>query len=218
MTAPDPKRTTRQYSRLVGAAFLIFIVFVGIKVINSNKQGGTGLERGADAPKFAAPSATGSLEGLANIFQTSKDARASGRQDAACDVKERDAIRVCDYFDAPLVLVIWFKKCGNCVRQLNTIERVRRRFPKVHFLGVDAVSSVGDARKAVERNGWGFPMAVDEDGRVSAKYNVSAAPAIFFIYPRGRVMRTTIGELNEQILTDDVRALVKDSRAYTSKQ
>lgn len=213
--APDPRQTTRQYSRLVGAVFLIFVVFIGVKIVGGKQDGGTGLIKGDPAPKFAAPVAGGSLEGPANIFQTEAQAQASDRHQAACEVDEKDAIRVCDYWrDRPLVLVIWFKKCGNCERQLDTIEAVHRRFPKVNFLGVDAVDSVDNAGKVVARKGWTYPMAVDEDGAVSAKYNVSAAPAIFFIYPHGTVMRTTIGELTEQALTTDVRALVRDSKRY----
>lgn len=218
MNAPDPKRTTHQYSRFVGFAFLAFAVFIGIKIVNSGSGGGVGLERGDVAPKFAAPSATGTLTGPANIFQSEREAKASGRHDAACEVTEKDAIRICDYFDKPLVLVVWFKKCGNCERQLDRVETMRKRFPKVNFLAVDAVDSVDNARKVVRKNGWKFPMAVDEDGAISAKYNVSAAPAIFFIYPGGRVLRTTIGELSEQVLSRDIRELVRSSQSYPSMQ
>jgi hypothetical protein len=90
------------------------------------------------------------------------------------------------------------------------------RFPNVNFVGVDALDSVDNAGKIVERNGWTFPMAVDEEGSVAFKYNVVAAPSIFFIYPGGRVQRTTIGELDELVLARDIRELVQSSKQYAS--
>jgi len=216
VTAPDPKRTTRQYSRIVGVAFLIFIIFIGIRIINSKQEGGLGLAHGTPVPKFSAPSATGTLDGDANIFQ---DAEQAGKDNVpACQVDEPDAIRICDFFDKPLVMVVWFTKCGNCERQLDTVERVRKRFPKVRFLGVEVAGSRDEARKLVTERGWGFPMALDRDGAVSAMYNVEVGPTTFFIYPKGVVEHTAIGELNERVLATGVENLARGPRRPSGSQ
>jgi hypothetical protein len=209
--APDPRRTTRRYSRIVGLAFIAFIVFVGFQVIDNGGGGGTGLSQGSRAPEFAAPSAAGTLEGDANICE-SKDQRGCESVPLACDVTEKDAIRICDYFDRPLVMVVWFSRCNNCPRQLDTVERVRKRFPNVAFVGVDVRDDHDKVRKLVVEHGWGFPMALDRDGAVSQLYNVGVGPTTFFIYPKGSVMHTALGELNEQLLVRNVRRLVRASR------
>ena len=83
-------------------------------------------------PKFAAPSATGAIDKDANVDPSK-----------ACGVKGGGAIRICDYFDRPLVIVAWFTKgCDSCRRQLDTVEQVRRRFPKVAFVGLDIKDSL----------------------------------------------------------------------------
>ena len=207
--APKSSQTTRQYSRLVGVALLVFVVFIAVKIIDNGKAGGTGLSRGTHAPKFAAPSAIGSLDGDANIFQ---DTRQAGKDNVpACEVTVKESIRICDYFDRPLVLVAWFRRCGNCEQQLDIVDRVRRRFPKVAFVGLDIADSLENAHKTVTRHRWGFPIALDRDGAVSALYNVGVGPTSFFICPKGVVLHSALGELNEKLLTGDVRSLVRES-------
>ena len=178
-----------------------------------------GLERGDVAPRFAAPIAGGTLTGQANIYQDRDAVPGGDGHKAACDVTLKDALVICDYWKKkPLVLVISLKleRCDVCQDQLDTVERVRKQYPGVNFVGVDSFESVKDAGGIVDRKGWTLPMAVDEDGAVAAEYRTPTSPAIFFIYPGGRVLRTTIGELGEQVLSRDIRELVRSSQSYPS--
>jgi hypothetical protein len=199
----DAKRASRPYSVVVGLLFLGIAIFAGFNALSNKTPGGsTGLPEGSKLPPFAAPSATGKLNGDANVSK--KD---------ACDVKEPDAIRICDYFDRPLVLTAWFSRCGgHCVPQLDRIERIRSRFPQVAFVGLDIRDSLDKSRNAVLEHGWGFPMAVDRDGAVGALYSVGIGPTTFFAYPGGVLMGKALGELDERDLTARVRDLVRASR------
>jgi hypothetical protein len=200
--AEEARRATRPYSIVVGVLFLAFLVYVAINTITNDTPGPTGLQAGSDLPKFAAPSATGSLEGDANVDD-----------DQACRIRLRDAIRICDYFDRPLVIVAWFSKCGgHCVPVLDAVERIRRRFPQVAFVGVDIRDSLKEARASVAEHGWGFPMAVDRDGAVGLLYSVGVGPTTFFAYRGGVLAGKSLGELTEEELTERVRRLVRTSR------
>ena len=175
---------------------------MGITTLSSDSTGPVGLEEGKRLPKFAAPSATGPLDGDSQVDQKK-----------ACEIRVRDAIRICDYFDRPLVLVAWFSKCGgHCEPLLDSVERIRRRFPGVHFVGVDIRNSKDEARKAVEEHGWGFPMAVDRDGAVGVLYSVGVGPTTFFAYRGGVLASKALGELTEEELIDRVRRLERTSR------
>jgi hypothetical protein len=200
---PDQvRRAARPYSIAVGVLFLGFIVFAGINSLTNDNPGPGGLEEGNVLPKFAAPSATGSLEGDSNVDQKK-----------ACKVREKDAIRICDYFDRPLVLVAWFSRCGgHCEPVLDVIERIRGRFPDVAFVGLDIRDSEEKARDAVQDHGWGFPMAVDRDGAVGLLYSVGVGPTTFFAYPRGVLASKALGELTEAELVERVRRLVRSSK------
>ena len=200
--AEQARGAARPYSIAVGVLFLGFILFAGYNSLTNDSPGPSGLQEGRRLPAFAAPSATGSLEGDSNV-----DAK------KACRVQVRDAIRICDYFDRPLVLVAWFSKCGgHCEPVLDAVERIRKRFPKVAFVGVDIRNSLEEARNSVQENGWGFPMAVDRDGAVGLLYSVGVGPTTFFAYRGGVLAAKTLGELSEEELVERVGRLERASR------
>jgi peroxiredoxin len=203
--AEEARRAARPYAAVVGVLFLALIVYVSVNTI-SNKP--IGLKPGERAPRFAAPSATGTIDKDANIDPKK-----------ACGVKGPGVVRICDYFDRPLVLTVWFSRCGgHCEPQLDRVQRIRRRFPGVAFVGLDVRDSLDKARRTVTRHGWTFPMGLDRDGAVSALYGVVVGPTTFFIYPRARpreagVLREAVRhELSEQELGRRIEALVRESR------
>jgi hypothetical protein len=200
--AEKARSSARPYSIAVGVLFLGFIVFAGINSLTSESPGPVGLEEGKRLPAFAAPSATGPLDGDSNVDQKK-----------ACRIHVEGAIRICDYFNRPLVLVAWFSKCGgHCDPMLDSVERIRGRFSGVNFVGLDLRNSKDEARKAVEKNGWGFPMAVDRDGAIGLLYSVGVGPTTFFAYRGGVLASKALGELTEEELIDRTRQLERTSR------
>jgi peroxiredoxin len=202
----DVRRAVRPYAVAIGIIFLIVIVFVSVNTINNRP---IGLQAGDPAPRFAAPSATGT---------TDRDANVNPKK--ACSVHGKDVVNICDYFDRPLVLTAWFSKCGgHCEPQLDRVQRIRRRYPGVAFVGLDIRDSLEKARGIVEKHGWSFPMAFDRDGAVSALYGVVVGPTTYFIYPSDRpgragILRESVrAELDEATLSRHVEALVRASRA-----
>jgi AhpC/TSA family len=211
--ATDTSKAARPYTIVVGALFLLVIIVAGINVASNDSGGLGGLDEGDPLPRFAAPEARGSLEGDANVFQDDVDSGGK-RRTAACQVKgsPENVVRICDFFDRPLVMVAWFTRgCGTCESQLDTVERVRRHFPGVRFLGLSVADSKKDTEKVVRRKGWRFPMAVDPDGAVGNLYRVGVGPLTFFAYPGGISMGTAFGELDERELMTRTRRLVRAS-------
>lgn len=211
--AEEARRASRPYSIAVGVVFLGVILFAGINAVRNSGEAVLGPEEGRRIPLFAAPIATGQLDGDANVDQGKVvDGR---RRGSACDIEgsRRDVLRICDYFDRPLAMVFWFKRgCGTCRPQLDSVERVRRRVPGVHFLGIDVVDSHENARKEVLEHGWRFPMAYDRDGAVSQLYGIGGGPTIVFAYPDGIAMDVQLGDLDDRKLERRARALLSASR------
>jgi hypothetical protein len=211
--AQDARRAARPYTAVVGIVFLIVAIIAGINSLSNRSPGRGGLNDGEPLPRFAAPAATGGINKDANVNQDDTDGDGD-RQTPACAVPgpRSQVIRICDFFDRPTVVVAWFRRgCGSCERQLDTVEKVRTRFPDVAFVGLDIRSSLRDAERDVRRNGWRFPMAVDRDGAVSALYRVGVGPMTFFAYPGGIAMDTAFGELDEAELVGRVRRLLRAS-------
>jgi hypothetical protein len=211
--AEQARSAARPYSIAVGILFLGVILFAGVNAVRNSGEAVLGPEEGQRVPLFAAPIATGALDGDSNVDQGKV---VSGRRvDSACQVEgpRRDVLRICDYFDRPLAIVFWFKRgCGTCRSQLDTVERVRRRVPGVHFVGIDVVDSRDNARKEVLEHGWRFPMAYDRDGAVSQIYGIGGGPTIVFAYPGGITMDVQLGDLNDTELERRVRRLLSSSR------
>src|SRR5207249_644334 len=196
------RRAARPYSIVVGLLFLIGATVAGLNALSNRPSGIGGLEAGKPLPRFAAPAATGSLDGDANINQDDTNASGDSRT-PACKVPgpRSEVIRICDFFDRPLVLVAWFTRgCGACESQLDSVERVRKRSPGVAFVGLDIGQSRAKAARKVAENGWSFPMAVAPDGAVSGLYRIGGGPLTVFAYPGGIAMSTAFGQLDDREL------------------
>jgi peroxiredoxin len=193
-------RASRPYLIVIGLIFVGLAAFATFSSLDRDGPGAEGLEPGVRMPRFAAPSATGDLRGDANV------------SNRACRVRDPDAIRICDYFDRPLVLVAWFSRCQTCSSQLDTVERLRRRYPGVAFVGLNVADSIEEAGAIVRDRGWTFPVASDPDGAVGLLYGVLVGPTTYLAYPGGVVRDTIPGELDERELSEQVRRLVRTSK------
>ncbi|MGH2979266.1 MAG: TlpA family protein disulfide reductase, partial [Solirubrobacterales bacterium] len=211
--AEEARRAARPYSIAVGVIFLGVLLFAGINAVRNSGEAVLGPEKGQRIPLFAAPTATGREDGDANIDQG--EVVNGKRRGSACDIEgsRRDVLRICDYFDRPLVMVFWFKRgCGTCRPQLDAVERVRKRVPGVHFIGLDVADSKDNARKEVLEHGWRFPMGFDRDGAVSQLYGIGGGPTIIFAYPDGITMDVQLGDLDDRALERRARQLLSASR------
>jgi hypothetical protein len=206
--AQEARQAARPYSIAVGVVFLAVLLFAGINAVRNSGEAVLGPEKGRQIPLFAAPASTGAEDADANIDQG--EVVNGRRRGSACEIEgsRRDVVRICDYFDRPLVIVGWFTKgCESCRRQLDTVERVRRRVRGVHFVGLDIRDSKQNAREEVLEHGWRFPMAFDRDGAVSQLYGIGGGPTIIFAYPDGIASDVYLGELDERSLERRARAL-----------
>jgi hypothetical protein len=208
---PPPPRPSGRYSWVVGVAFLIAIAVGLINILRSEGPGAGSLDPGTRMPAFAAPLATGRIEGDANVKQEAGDPDSAGKV-PACQVRGAGIMNVCDLWRKPLVLAFMFTRGANCEPQLDRMERVRSEFPGVNFAAVMVREPFDSARRIVREHGWGFPVAIDRDGIVSNLYGVGVCPTTTFGLRGGRVQRTRIGNLSEPKLRADVRALARGAK------
>jgi len=203
----EQPRPSGRYAWVVGVAFFLVIV-VGMARLIANDPSPPGLEDGDVVPAFAAPLATGSLDGDTNIKQSADQSdQAGGRP--ACEVRGDDVLNICERRRKPLALAFMFTRAANCEPQLDRIDKVRGEFPNVNFAGVIIKEEKDSAAKIVRDNGWGFPVAFDRDGQLSTLYDVRGCPTTVFAYAGGRVRKTANGNLSEAELRAELRALEK---------
>jgi hypothetical protein len=168
------------------------VIAIAVVAINSLGNAGRGIEgptAGQPMPKFAAPSATGELEGDPNVKQ-SEDDQGAPNDTPACEVDLPGALRSCDYTSKPLVLTFIVPGAKDCEAFLDRIQRVKGRYPRVNFVAVVSGAKEGRVRDLVADHGWTFPVAVDRNLAVFNTYRVSLCATTVFAY-RGGIVRTS---------------------------
>lgn len=205
---PHVSRPRSRYAWLVG-----FVLLGGVGVLlltTALPNTGRGLEGprpGARLPDFAAPLATGDLEGEANVCQREPCPQGTGPV-PACRVRGAEVVNVCELRRRPLVLTFVFDRGADCYPQVDRVERARPRLPGVSFATVYFTRKEREeVRTIVEARGWREPVAVDSDGAVANLYRVGGCPTTVFAAAGGRVVETAIGNLTESELRARSRRL-----------
>jgi hypothetical protein len=88
---------------------------------------------------------------------------------------------------------------------------MRDEFPQVEFAAVVSGNDRDEVEQIVDRRRWTLPVAVDRDGAVVNLYGIGVCPTTVFSTPGGTVRRVELGNLTEEELRADVRALVRRS-------
>ena len=210
-----PRRAT-VYSLIVGMAFIALIAIAGINTISTKNKGVLGASNEGDMPlaQFAVPNARTGASGDANIAQDDCDAAripcpSGNRRTPACRVDVAGALRVCDFFDRPLVLSFWFTRGGDCENQEDVFERAYRSYKgRVNFLSVDVRDSDSEVRKLISDHKWTHPVGLDRDGALSNLYRVVGCPTFVYAYPGGIFQATSIGQLDQGSFFAKVDALI----------
>lgn len=192
------------YSWVVGIAFLILIIVVGLNSLPNAGEGLKGPKAGTVIPPFAAPLATGTVDADVNV-------KASGKEPGhtmACAVHIPSALNGCDLRKRPSVIVFAGTRGADCLPGFDRIERVREAFPQVSFAGILIRMNRKAAAKTVAEGHWGFPVAFDRDGQLTNVYGVGVCPATVFARKGGRVVTTTLGKMTQAQLRAQIRRIL----------
>jgi hypothetical protein len=205
---PEVPRASNKYAWLVGILLVMGIgVLLLTTTIPNSGQGVQGPREGRRLAAFAAPLASGNLDGEANVCQRRPCARSTGRI-PACEVRGKGVLNLCDLRRGPLVLTFVVTRGADCQPQVDRVERIRPDFPKATFAVVMSGNSRAEAGRQARRRGGRQPVAVDRDGAVVNLFGVGVCPVTVFARPGGRVMQTALGNLSEEQLRAKTRRLL----------
>jgi hypothetical protein len=209
---PEVPRPGNRYAWLVGILMLMGLgVLLLTTALPNTGEGVRGPSPGRPLPKFAAPLASGHLEGEANVCQRRPCPKEAGRL-PACEVRSPDAVNLCRLQRRPLVLTFVVTRGADCEPQVDRVERVKRDFPEVSFAVLMSGNKRSDAEQIATRRRWTEPVAVDEDGAVVNLYGVGVCPTTVFSLRGGRVFQTALGNLTESQLRSRLQQLLRRQR------
>ncbi len=208
---PEVRRPASRYAWVVGIVMLMAIgVLLITTAVPNSGHGLRGPERGKIVPDFAAPLATGNIEGGdANVRGANNPSESAGRV-PACELRSEEVVNVCELRRKPLVLTFLVTEGVDCEPQVDRVERMRREFPGVNFAAVVSGNERAEVERIARRRGWTLPVAVDEDGAVVNLYGVGVCPTTVFARAGGRVASTRLGNLTERELRAEAGKLAGD--------
>jgi hypothetical protein len=213
-----------RYSIVVGLLFAVVIAIAALDMLGGNDEGTLGLDERArhwPLPEFAVPDAGDRrLEGDANVAQDDCETSQapcpdSAQREPACRIDIPGAIRVCDFFERPLLISFWFSRGGdNCTRQQDVVDDVYARYrERVGFLSLDVRDDRDTVRDLIDRRGWRMPVGFDRDGAVAGLYGIGLCPTFAYVYPGGTLHDASIGELAAPALEAKLDDLLRATRA-----
>ncbi len=100
-----------------------------------------------------------------------------------------------DYRGKIIFLNFWATWCGPCRAEMPSMQKLYESWDSDKFvmLAVNVGESQGAVSKFVEKNGYTFPVLLDQDGKVSKKYLIRGIPTTFIIDEKGRVAAKIVG-------------------------
>lgn len=205
---PEPVIDTRPYRRVIGGIGLT--IAVGVSAFLFITRGGVGtigIPPGQRLHSFVAPLATSTLNGDANLNPRCNPDRPNSR-----------ALNVCPWFArrAPLVLGLFVPASGDCVRQIDTMQTVSRRFApgEAQFAAVAVRTGHAQAAKLVRSHHWTMPVAYDRDGALGELFGVEVCPMVELAYRDGVVKDRLVSDrwLAPAALAGRVEALIDARR------
>ncbi len=107
-----------------------------------------------------------------------------------------------------VVLNFWATWCIPCRAEMPDLEHEARlhRTDPVSIVGVDWKESAGQVTDFTAGLGISYPMLLDTDGQVYARYRVSALPTTFIIDARGRLVKSRIGIAGRDEIEVEIKA------------
>ena len=181
--APAPVIDTRRYQRMIGAFGLTLVLAFSIYLFARGGNGTPGVAPGQRLHPFVAPLATSNLAGVAaNAHPVCNPARPARR-----------GLNVCDR--RPLVLAFFALGEKACIAQVDTLQAVAPRFPRVQFAAVALAANKRDTAALVRRHGWTrVSVAYDLSDTIGEVYGIEVCPLIEIARPGGIVQQRLIGK------------------------
>jgi peroxiredoxin len=92
-------------------------------------------------------------------------------------------------------LNFWATWCPPCREEMPSMETLYRRLGEagLEFLAVDIQENPNQVEAFIRENNLGFPVALDESGRISGIYGIRSIPATFIIDRDGLIISAAAG-------------------------
>lgn len=210
------------HARAVGGRWLLVAIGILVAVVVvTTVTGGRGANGGDVAagerlPDFAAPLVDAPKLDREDVNLARTDDQGEAGRTAACKIRDPSAVTSCALLArGPLVLVVFSRGVDACVRAVDDLDVVRRRFPRVGALAVSLLGRHDTTGETARSRGWSLPVVYDRDGALGQVLGVPACPLVLFVRADGTVAQRIIGDVDATALERGIRRLLAPADAPT---
>ena len=108
-----------------------------------------------------------------------------------------------------VLLNFWATWCGPCVGELPAFPRLMEAYgDQLALVAVNCMEDAATVRDFLDRNGYTFPVVLDEEGAVSALYPTDGIPYTVVIGPSGRIAAIQLGADTADKMYEHYAALI----------
>ena len=94
--------------------------------------------------------------------------------------------------DRHLILIFWSTTCPKCSVTMPRLDKLAAEYDRseLRVLGVNPsrYSTKKSNQSFREEHGIGFPLALDQEGKVARSYMITGYPTLLLIDPKGRIL------------------------------
>jgi peroxiredoxin len=111
------------------------------------------------------------------------------------ETHEGDIVSLADLRGQVVLVNFWATWCPPCRAEMPAIQQVYETYQEEGFtvLAVDVQENEAQVAAFARESGLSFPILLDRDGSVSARYQVRAMPSTFFVDQDGVIQEVTLG-------------------------
>jgi DsbE subfamily thiol:disulfide oxidoreductase len=126
------------------------------------------------------------------------------------ELLDGSSLRWSDLQGQVVVLNFWASWCAPCRREASDLQAVWEAYRDqgVLLVGITYRDAQDASRTFVDEHGITYPNGVDEMGRISDAYGVTAVPETYVIDRQGQLAWSQIGELRAEVLTRQLEQLL----------
>jgi cytochrome c biogenesis protein CcmG/thiol:disulfide interchange protein DsbE len=131
--------------------------------------------------------------------------------DFTLETQDGGTISLADLRGQVVLVNFWATWCPPCRAEMPDIQQVYDRYREQGFTVLAVNQQEGEAQVApfADQMGLTFPILMDRDGSVSARYRVNGLPSTFFVDRDGIVQNVTLGgPMSEAFIDSQVSSLL----------